>query len=213
MADAGRKEGDAETEQTRRRYDRIAPLYDSMEWLAERSAMSDWRGDLWSRIEGTRVLEVGVGTGKNIPFYSSDMGVTAIDLSPRMLARARRRARALNVEVDLRVMDVQSLDFPDQAFDAVVTSCVFCSVSEPVRGFEELRRVLKPEGRGYFLEHVLSERRGARQLMEAVNPMVVRMMGANIDRRTRQNLERAGFTLEREEDLWLDIVKLYVARP
>ena len=49
--------------------------------------------------------------------------------------------------------------------------------------------------------------------MEAINPMVVRMMGANIDRRTRQNLERAGFTLEREEDLWLDIVKLYVARP
>jgi len=213
VGDAGRKAGDVKTEQTRRRYDRIAPLYDSMEWLAERSAMSDWREELWSRVEGKRVLEVGVGTGKNIPFYSSGTRVTAIDLSPRMITRARKRAEALKVEVDLRVMDVQSLDFPDQAFDAIVTSCVFCSVPDPVRGFEELRRVLRPEGRGYFLEHVLSERRGARQLMEAINPMVVRMMGANIDRRTRQNLERAGFTIESEEDLWLDIVKLYVARP
>jgi len=213
VAEAGRKEGDVKTEQTRRRYDRIAPLYDSMEWLAERSAMSDWRQELWSRVQGKRVLEVGVGTGKNLPFYSLDTRVTAIDLSPRMIARARKRAEALNVEVDLRVMDVQSLDFPDETFDAVVTSCVFCSVPDPVRGFEELHRVLKAEGRGYFLEHVLSERRGARRLMEAINPVIVRVMGANIDRRTRQNLERAGFTIEREEDLWLDIVKLYVARP
>ncbi|GAB4247729.1 MAG: class I SAM-dependent methyltransferase [Thermoleophilia bacterium] len=201
-----------ETAKTRRRYDRIAPMYDLMEWVAERRAMEAWRSDLWKRVEGRRVLEVGVGTGKNFPFYKPGMDVVAIDFSPRMIERARQRAATLGTQVQIFEMDVQDLAFEEASFDAVVTSCVFCSVPDPVRGFQELLRVLEPGGKGYFLEHVLSTRPGARRLMETINPVVVRMMGANINRQTRSNLQGAGFVVESEEDLWLDIVKLFVAR-
>jgi ubiquinone/menaquinone biosynthesis C-methylase UbiE len=202
-----------ETETTRRRYDRIAPVYDLMEGMAEHRAMRGWREQLWSLVEGRRILEVGVGTGKNITFYPSGAEVTAIDFSPGMLARARAMAARENVVADLRLMNVEHLEFPDTSFDAVVTSCVFCSVPDPIKGFREIRRVLQPEGRGYFLEHVLSRRRVVKQTMQAANPVVVRVMGANINRDTRQNLERAGLLVESESDLWMDIVKLLVVRP
>jgi ubiquinone/menaquinone biosynthesis C-methylase UbiE len=200
------------TEKTRRRYDRTAPLFDLMDRSAERGAMPRWRRGLWSLVEGPRVLEVGVGTGASFPFYRPDLDITAIDLSPRMLERAKRRAQETGVKADLRLMDVQQLEFADETFDSVVTSCVFCSVPEPVAGFAELLRVLKPQGRGYFLEHVLSRRPVLKQVMRAANPMVVHMMGANIDRRTRANLEKAGFDVVEERDLWLDIVKVFVGR-
>lgn len=200
------------TERTRRRYDRIAPVYDLMQGMAEYRVMRGWRERLWSMVDGRQILEVGVGTGKNIRFYPPDAEVVAIDLSPAMLARGRATAARENVVADLRLMNVEHLDFPDNSFDAVVTSCVFCSVPDPVQGFREIGRVLRPEGRGYFLEHVLSRRYAIRQTMQALNPVVVRVMGANIDRNTRQNLEHAGLAVESETDLWLDIVKLFVTR-
>ncbi len=176
------------TEKTRRRYDRIAPVYDLMEGMAEHRVMRGWRERLWSLVEGRRILEVGVGTGKNIRFYPPGAEVVAIDFSPAMLTRARAVAARENVVADLRLMNVEHLEFPDSSFDAVVTSCV-------------------------FLKHVLSQRASVKHAMQALNPVVVRMMGANIDRNTRQNLERAGLLVESETDLWLDIVKLFVARP
>lgn len=109
-------------------------------------------------------------------------------------------------------MDVQGLAFPDNAFDTVVTTYVFCSVPDPVKGFEEIRRVLRPGGTAVFLEHVLSGMPVVRPAMRALSPLVRPMMGANIDRQTRTNIEAAGLTVESETDLWLDIVKLFVVR-
>jgi ubiquinone/menaquinone biosynthesis C-methylase UbiE len=201
-----------ETDKTRRRYDRIAPVYDLMEGLAEHRVMGAGRRRLWSLVEGARILEVGVGTGRNIPFYPPGSDVVAIDLSPAMLVRSRKVAEDLGSGVDLRLMDVEHLDFADRSFDAVVTSCVFCSVPHPVAGFAEIGRVLRTAGHGYFLEHVLSRTAVLRPAMRAANPLVVRMMGANIDKRTRDNLEGAGLAIESETDLWLDVVKLFIVR-
>src|SRR5680860_770285 len=78
-----------QTQQTRRRYDRLSRYYDLMEWAAERQAFQDWRKRVWSLVEGPDILEVGVGTGKNVPFYPKDASITAIDLSPGMLRHAR----------------------------------------------------------------------------------------------------------------------------
>jgi phosphatidylethanolamine/phosphatidyl-N-methylethanolamine N-methyltransferase len=197
---------------TRRRYDRLAGVYDMMEAGIERAAFRRWRRDLWSSVEGERILEVGVGTGKNIPYYPQGAHVVAIDLSPRMLQQARPRAAHLGADVELHEMDVEQLEFADASFDAVVATFVFCSVSLPVEGLREIRRVLRPGGRLHMLEHVLSRRSGLRQFMRLLNPAVVRIMGANIDRETRANIEAAGFELESERDLWLDIVKHLVAR-
>jgi len=201
------------TQVTRKRYNRIAPLYDLMETFVERARFQKWRARLWSRVRPGRILEVGVGTGKNMPYYPPGARVTAIDLSEAMLARARSRARKLGLDVDLQWMDVQSLAFPDDAFDTAVATFVFCSVPDPIRGLQELARVVKPEGDIWLLEHVRVDRPIIGPLMDLLNPLVVRMVGANINRRTVENVRRAGLTLVSVENLSGDLVKLIHARP
>ena len=200
------------TAATRARYDRIARFYDRMGRSNERR-FAPWRAALWRRIRGPRVLEVGVGTGKSMPYYPAGRAITAIDLSPRMLDQARTHAAHDQIVVDLREADVQALPFPDASFDTVIATCVFCSVPDPLLGLRELRRVLVPGGQLLLLEHVLSHRLLLRPTMDLVNPLIVRMMGANINRETVENVWRAGFIELQVEDLWLDIVKRIEARP
>lgn len=164
-------------------------------------------------IKGSRILEVGIGTGANLPFYPEGITVTAIDFSTGMLDRARQRAEELGLELELRLMDVQNLGFADHTFDTVVSSCVFCSVPDPKQGLAEIRRVLKPNGRLLMLEHVCSERPVIRSMMNLVNPIFALGLGENINRQTGRMLWEAGFIIVEEEHLWLDILRLFVAEP
>jgi ubiquinone/menaquinone biosynthesis C-methylase UbiE len=158
------------------------------------------------------VLEVGVGTGKNIAFYPPGVHVTAIDLSSKMLARARQRANQLGVEADLREGDVQALDFSDDSFDEAVATCVFCSVPDPLLGLQELARVVKPGGHIRLLEHVRAANPLLGFLMDMVNPVHVRLRGSNINRRTVETVQQSGLVLEQVEDLdRIGIYKLIVA--
>ncbi len=179
----------------------------------ERFRFASWRARLRDRIIGDRALEVGVGTGKNLPYYPRDVKVTAIDLSPRMLERARRRASGLGLEVELQQMDVQHLAFPDHVFDTVFATFVFCSVPDPVLGLRELRRVCKSGGRLLLLEHMRPDNPILGLLFDLLNPMVVRMMGANINRGTMENVRRAGWRIRVEERLSSDIVWWIEAEP
>jgi len=200
------------TETARRRYDRIAPLYDMMEGFAEVLNHGKWRRLQWSKVEGTDILEVGVGTGKNFPWYPAGARVSAIDFSKRMLERARAKSDKDKVKVRLRQMDVQNLEFGDDSFDTVVASFVFCSVPDPVLGLHEIRRVCRPGGKVILLEHVLSSNRVLARLMNLANPLAVRMMGANINRRTADNVARSGLTIQKVTDLGAGIFKLIEAR-
>lgn len=200
------------TDKARRRYNRIAPVYDLMEGLVERSRYRQWRRLLWDKVEGKTVLEVGVGTGKNFPYYPAGVKITAIDFSEKMLDRAREKATTLGVSVELHQMDVQNLEFEDETFDTVVASFVFCSVPDPVRGLEEVRRVVKAGGKVILLEHVLSANKALAWFMNLVNPLVVRTMGPNINRRTVANVVQSGLEVERVTDLAAGIFKLIEAR-
>lgn len=204
---------DKATLQTKSRYNRIAPVYDLMEAVVERFAFRRWRERLWSQVDGKRVLEVGVGTGKNVPYYPRGVQVTAVDLSDKMLERARRRAQELDSEVDLRLMDAQKLAFPDAAFDAAVATFVFCSVPDPVLGLRELGRVVKPGGQILLLEHVRVNKAVIGRLMDLLDPFVVRLMGPHINRRAVENVRKAGLEIERVEELAPGgLVKLIVAQ-
>lgn len=211
MSKPGTKVNERATAKTRARYDRNARFYDLMESGPERK-FSSWRGDLWGRVRGERVLEAGVGTGKNIPYYPENMEMTAIDLSPKMLEQARKKAAGEGTEVKLLEADAQELPFPDDSFDAAVATFLFCSVPDPVQGLEELRRVLVPGGQLLLLEHVLSHKPLLETPMRLFNPVAVRMTGANIDRETVENVRRAGFEDLQVKDLWLDVVKMIEIR-
>jgi ubiquinone/menaquinone biosynthesis C-methylase UbiE len=198
---------------TRKRYNRIAFLYDLMEAPMERLRFASWRRKLMGRIAGPTALEVGVGTGKNLIFYPDDLVITAIDLSPRMLERARKRANKLNLNVNLQEMDVEHLNFADDSFDTVFATFVFCSVPDPIAGLQELRRVCKPDGKLLLLEHMRPENYALGLIFDLFNPIIVRMMGANINRRTINNIRQAGWQIKAEECFSSDIVRMIEAAP
>jgi ubiquinone/menaquinone biosynthesis C-methylase UbiE len=196
---------------TRNRYDRIAFLYDLMDAPLEHLRFASWRPMIRDRIKGGRALEVGVGTGKNMEYYPDGIEITAFDLSPRMLKRAQKRAGRLGLNVSLLEMDTQSLAFPDNFFDTVFATFVFCSVPDPVQGFRELHRVCKPRGKLLLLEHVRPGNELFGKLFDAFNPLFVRMMGANINRRTSENIKKAGWYIQKEQHLSSDVVRLIEA--
>jgi len=198
---------------TRARYQRISPVYDKVEWLME-GRFRPWREKLWQFVYGPRVLEVGVGTGINIEFWPLNYKVTAIDLTPGMLDIARQHAKSLNRnQDDLYLADVQHLELPSAIFDTVVATFVFCSVPDPVQGLREIGRVIRPDGQILLLEHVRIDRPVIGTLMDVFAPLVVRLYGASINRRTVENVRLAGLQIDRVEDLDnMGMFKLIFAR-
>jgi len=197
----------------KKRYDRIAPVYDSLELIMEKGKMGDWRHNLWQKVESKidkkdmRLLEAGVGSGKNIEYYPEQIDIYAIDFSPKMIKEAEKKANKFNKEVKLVEMDIQNLDFEDNYFDLIVTSCVFCSVPDPVQGLKELKRVLKEDGRIIMLEHMRSQNELVGKFMDWFNWVSLYTWGANINRKTMENIEKAGLEIVEVNDLMSDIVK------
>lgn len=198
------------TEKIRRRYNRNALFYDSM----DRMIRAAWRRQVIGEAAGN-VLEVGVGTGKNLSYYNPAIctKVTGIDFSPGMLAKARPRAEQAPVPVELMEMDAQAMSFADGSFDMVISTCVFCSVPDPLAGLREVRRVCKAEGRILFLEHMRLDWPIVGLVMDLMNPGTVGLMGVNINRRTVENIENAGLTLVKVENLLGPLVRYMEARP
>lgn len=193
-----------------KRYDRVSGIYSIM----DRMIKDPWRQELLSSVHG-KVLEVGVGTGANLPFYPAGAEVTGIDFSKGMLNQARKKLYQLHAENHIRLieMDAQDLQFSDQIFDFIVSTCVFCSVPDPIKGLRELGRVCKPDGKILMLEHMRSENKVAGVIMDLLNPLTVRLWGANINRRTLDNIRCAGLTIEENEPIYGTILKkLIVSR-
>ena len=196
----------------KKRYDRIAPFFDLIEAPMEGMVIKPLRRLLWTKVEGHHILEVGVGTGKNFPYYPKDARITAIDFSPEMLNQAAIAKIKQDAKVDLELMDVQTLCYADNSFDTVVATFVFCSVPLPVKGLKELHRVCKPGGQILLLEHVLSSNPVLAFFMNLLNPIVVRIFGANINCNTLKNVQACQFSSVRVDEQSGHLIKLIEAR-
>lgn len=186
-------------------YDRIARFYDlydaPMDWLGgakrRQRVLSDAAG---------RVLEVGIGTGRNLGHYNPAVRLTGVDISQGMLERAQRRATTSR-RVALARADVEQLPFPDATFDAVTATCVFCSVTDPVAGLREVARVVRSAGTVLLIEHVRPRTRILGHLFDVLSPLTRRLFGPSINRRTEANVVAAGLEMidVRREGIWREI--------
>lgn len=189
------------------KYDNIAGGYDLIDYLIP----DDWRRKATSLASG-RVLEVGVGTGLNLPFYPESCNeIVGIDISAAMLAKAREKASNAKLPVMLAVMNVQEMTLSAESFDCVVATFVFCSVSDPLAGLTECRRLLKPGGRLILLEHMASDNRVLGQLLNWLNPLTVSLLDDHVNRQTVALAAAAGFRICAVENMLGDIVRLVVA--
>lgn len=196
----------------KKRYDRIAPFFDLLEAPMEGLFFKHWREKLWDKAAGHHILEVGVGTGKNFDYYPKDARITAVDFSPAMLKQAEQAKDRKSIQVELTLMDVQSLPYADNSFDTVICSFVFCSVPLPIKGLKELHRVCKPRGQVLLLEHVISSKPVLARAMNLLNPAVVRLFGANINRDTVKNVKACAFSIVRVDERSGDMLKLIEAK-
>jgi ubiquinone/menaquinone biosynthesis C-methylase UbiE len=147
------------------------------------------------------VLEIGVGSGLDLPFYGSEVGgVSAIDPSPELLILARRRIAEASVPVWLVRASGEHLPFGDASFDTIVTTWTLCSIRHPELALGEMRRVLKPNGRLAFVEHGLSPEPRVARWQHLLTPMWRRVSGGcHLDRNMDELIRAAGFRLNAVE--------------
>lgn len=199
------------SESIRRYYDKSAPKYDRRVSRFERILFGGGREWVCSQAEGD-VLEIAVGTGRNLRFYPPGIRLTGIELSPAMLEIAREEAAALGREADLRVGDAEALDFADESFDTVVCTLSLCTIPNDRKAVAEAKRVLRPGGRFLALEHVRSPRLLIRIGQRLLEPLMLRLEHDHLVREPLEHLKAEGFSIERLERSKLGIVERVAAR-
>jgi ubiquinone/menaquinone biosynthesis C-methylase UbiE len=196
---------DPETERIRRIYDRRA------------ATSARPRGDanlrwLCGQAEG-ETLEIGIGRGRSLPFYPSDVRLTGIELSSVALEAAERRARELGVRAVLQQGDAgAALPDPDGHFDSVVFCFVLCTIPDYGRAISEAVRVLRPGGKLLLLEHVRSPNRAIRAIERLLEPLTLRWEGDHLLREPRDRVLAEGMEIELLERSWFGVLERLVAR-
>lgn len=195
---------------TERKWDAASRTLDIVSFAEDRRIGPNKRS-LFAKARGATLM-VAAGTGNDFKFFPPNMRMVSIDISPKMLERAARKAAAYSGTIELRKMDVCNLEFPDASFDTIATAFTFCSVPKPVIGLRELRRVLKPDGQLLMIEHVRSTIGPLGIFMDFMTPLTSRI-GPSLNRDTVGNVQKAGFRLQRVENVYLDVVKTIEATP
>ncbi len=191
--------------ETQAKWDKAAPTFDIMAGGGAEKRWRPFKEALFNHMEG-KILFLALGTGLDIETFPSGKTITAIDISPKMLEEAQARIASYDGEIIARVMDVHELEFEDDSFDQVFTSCTFCSVPNPVEGLRSLRRVLKPGGELFMFEHTGSRYYPFKIMMDLMTQLT-RMIGPDMNRTTVDNVAAAGFQLKEVNNLFLDVVK------
>jgi ubiquinone/menaquinone biosynthesis C-methylase UbiE len=201
------------TAQQKRIWDKTAPGYDRQIAFFEKVQFAGGREWLGERARG-RVLEVAIGTGRNLPHYPADATITGIELSPAMLAIARQRATGLGRDADLREGDAEHLPFDEASFDTVVCALSLCTIPSPVTAVSEMRRVLGPGGRLLLLDHIGSIWPPVYAAQWLAERFTIRTAGEHFTRRQLPLVKAAGFRIVETERLKAGTVeRIHAVKP
>jgi ubiquinone/menaquinone biosynthesis C-methylase UbiE len=173
----------------------FAATYDPLMKLADRGFLGELRDRQLARSVGD-VLEIGAGTGLNVPRYRTPTRVVLTEPAPEMVARLRARLSQAQVPMTVEEASAEALPFPDRSFDTVVSTLVMCTVPKPERALMEVRRVLKPGGRYLFLEHGGAEDEGLARWQRRLTPVWKRVAGGcRLNRNVEILASEAGFEI------------------
>lgn len=202
-----------ETARLRAIWQKHAKSYDKQMNFMDRKLFTGGREWLAERAKG-KVLEVAVGTGRNLPYYPKDIDLTGIDLSPETLEIARARVAELGMDVELQEADGQALPFEDATFDTVVAGLCMCNFPDPLKAVGEIKRVLKPGGKLVALDHVRSPVLPVRLGQKVLNPLMVRIEGDHITREPLEYYAHHGFEIiELERHKWGIVERVHARKP
>lgn len=195
------------------RYERIAPFYDWLDFVFEYGCYRRIRPLLFHDLAG-RLLDAGVGTGRNFPFYPTNSHVIGIDVSPAMLARAAERTSRSAASIELQKMDVTALAFPDHSFDSAVAAFLFCVLPDEAQepALRELGRVVKPGGIIRMLNYVRPQGAVRGTIARLWQPLAAWAFATSFDRRTEDSITAAGLELLDSRYVVYDLIKLLTAR-
>ncbi len=195
-------------------YGRIARFYDALDFPFEYWRYRPLRREILANLSG-RILDAGVGTGRNMPFYAKGSEVVGIDRSREMLARAARRSCRMALDVELLQMDIRRTAFPDRFFDAVVATFLFCTLEEhqQLPALKELARICKPTGEIRLLDYGYSRNPFRRFVMGLWAPWVRWAYGAAFDRRPERYVSDAGLEIVERRYVFRDVIKLLILKP
>jgi ubiquinone/menaquinone biosynthesis C-methylase UbiE len=205
--------GSMKSEAVQKRYDWYSRFYDIFESPMEQMTFKHLQKEVIGSLRGN-ILEVGVGTGKNVPYYTTSSEVIGIDISPQMLRKAKEKLIIFRGKsIEFHQMNVQQLKFEENKFDTVVCTFVLCSVPDPIIAVKEMLRVLKPDGQLILLEHVLSKMPLLKVVLKIFNPFTRGIFGYNIDRDTITNLKQGNSLILKDQNLTkTDILKFLICQ-
>jgi ubiquinone/menaquinone biosynthesis C-methylase UbiE len=199
---------------TREKWDRASRSIDLMGGFGPEWRWRPAKQQLFERMKpDAQILFLALGTGLDIACFPAGLAITAIDISPKMLALAEKRIATYSGDITSRVMDVHDMTFAPESFDQVFTSCTFCSVPRPVDGLKALHRILKPGGELHMFEHTGSRLFPFSLMMKLMSPLASRF-GPELDRDTVANVRSAGFEITGVNHVFLDTVKtIHAVKP
>ena len=199
-------------QEIRQKYEKFARWYDLMEGVPEVLGVRRLRHRLLQRASG-KVLEIAVGTGRNLRYYPKTCKITAVEFSEAMLEVARNKAARLGLTIPVLVMDGEALAFTDQCFDTVVSSLSLCTFPDPTTALREMARVCRADGRILLLEHGRSDREWLGRWQDRRADRHAKALGCRWNREPLDLVRRAGLKLVTTQRLFFGIMHLLEAMP
>jgi ubiquinone/menaquinone biosynthesis C-methylase UbiE len=197
-----------------KKYDLVAHLYDLLDYPFEAFRYKQIRKKIWKLAYG-KVLDAGMGTGRNIPFYPEDSEVYGIDISNGMLMKAAKRAKKLKKDIHMQNMNVATTIFPNNHFDTIVATFLFCVMPDTLqpKALKELKRICKVNGKIILLEYEYSHNPLRKIIMKLLSPYVKFFYNARFDRRTAEYIKNENFRIIENTYVYQDTITMMVLQP